>query len=144
MFGFCSLIFWNPLGCNSKGLVVILLAGGGVCLIARSCPTLCNPMDCGLSGSSVHPGKNTQVGFHAFLQGIFSTQGSNPGLPHCKQILYCLSHQEALYQVDDASFSRHQSPRGLLSSQITGLTRRGFDSLDLSGVTNSHVLYISW
>ena len=39
------------------------------------------------------PGKNTRVGSHSLLQGIFSTQGSNPGLPHCKQILYHLSHQ---------------------------------------------------
>ena len=30
---------------------------------------------------------------HALLQGIFPTQGSNPGLPHCQQILYCLSNQ---------------------------------------------------
>ena len=38
------------------------------------------------------PGKNTGVSCHAFLQGIFPTQGSNPGLPHCRWILYCLSH----------------------------------------------------
>ena len=37
------------------------------------------------------PGKNTGVGCHALLQGIFLTQGSNPGLPHCRRILYCLS-----------------------------------------------------
>ena len=40
-----------------------------------------------------YPGKNTGVGFHFLLQGIFLTQGSNPGLPHCRQMLYCLSHQ---------------------------------------------------
>ena len=39
------------------------------------------------------PGKNTGVGCHFLLQGIFSTQGSNVGLPHGGQILYCLSHQ---------------------------------------------------
>ena len=47
-------------------------------------------------GSSVHgdsPGKNTGVGCHALLQGIFPTQGSNPGLPYYRQILYRLSHQ---------------------------------------------------
>ena len=37
--------------------------------------------------------KNTGVGCHAFLQCIFPTQGSNPGLPHCRQILYHLSLQ---------------------------------------------------
>ena len=38
------------------------------------------------------PGKNTGVGSHSLLQGIFLTQGLNPGLPHCRQILYCLSN----------------------------------------------------
>ena len=66
------------------------------CLVAWSCPTLCNLMDCILPDSSVHgdsPGKNTGVGCHAFLQGVFPTQVSNPGLPHCRQILYYLSHR---------------------------------------------------
>ena len=39
------------------------------------------------------PDKNTEVGSHSLLQGIFPTQGSNPGLLHCRQILYQLSHQ---------------------------------------------------
>ena len=39
-------------------------------------------------------GKNTRVGCHALLQGTFPTQGSNLCLLHCRQILYCLSHQE--------------------------------------------------
>ena len=39
------------------------------------------------------PGKKTCVGCHAFLQGIFPTQRLNPGVPHCRQILYCLRHQ---------------------------------------------------
>ena len=39
------------------------------------------------------PGKNTGVGCHFLLQGIFLTQGPNSGLLHCTQILYCLSHQ---------------------------------------------------
>ena len=64
--------------------------------LLQSCPTLCDPMDCSLAGSSVHgdfPGKNIGVGLYALLQGIFPTQGWNPGLPHCKWIFYCLSHQ---------------------------------------------------
>ena len=39
------------------------------------------------------PGKNTGVGSLSLLQGIFPTQGSNLGLPHCGQILYRLSHE---------------------------------------------------
>ena len=41
------------------------------CLVTESYPTVCDPMDCGLPGSSVHgdsPGKNTGAGCHAFLQ----------------------------------------------------------------------------
>ena len=67
-------------------------------LLVLSCSvvSLCDPMDCSSLGSSVHgasPDKNTGVGCHALLQGIFPTQGLNPGLPHCRRILYCLSHQ---------------------------------------------------
>ena len=64
-------------------------------LIAQSCLTLCDTMDSSLPGSSVHrdsPGKNTGVGCHAFLQGIFLTQESNQGLLHCRWIPYQLSH----------------------------------------------------
>ena len=55
-------------------------------------------MDCSLPGSSVHgnsPGRNTGVGCHALLQGIFPTQVSNTGLLHCRWILYKLSHQRS-------------------------------------------------
>ena len=58
---------------------------------------LWNTMDYSLPGSPVHgnsPGKNTGVGCHSLLQWIFLTQGLNPGLPYCRQILYCVSHQE--------------------------------------------------
>ena len=67
-----------------------------LCLVAQSCLTLCDPMNCNPPGSSVHadsPGKNTEVGCHDLCQGIFPTQGWNPGLPHLRQILYGLSHQ---------------------------------------------------
>ena len=73
--------------------------GRNACFVAQSCPALCNPMDCNPPGTSVHwdsLGKNTRVGCQAFLQGIFPTQGLKAGLLHCRQILYCLSHQESL------------------------------------------------
>ena len=41
------------------------------------------------------PGQNTGVGSLSLLQGIFPTQGWNPGLPHCRQILYQLSHKKS-------------------------------------------------
>ena len=43
------------------------------------------------------PGKSTGVGCHFLLQGIFPTQGSNPGLPYCRQTLYRLNHQGSHY-----------------------------------------------
>ena len=45
------------------------------------------------------PGKNTGVGSHSLLQGIFPIQGSNPGLLHCRQILYHLSHQRKVLKM---------------------------------------------
>ena len=70
-----------------------------LCLVAQSCPTLCDPLACNLPGSSVHgdsPGKNTEVGCHDLLQGIFPIQGLNQGLLHCREILYHCTTWEAL------------------------------------------------
>ena len=79
---------------STSGTVLIscicLFTCAMLCLVAQACPTLCDPRNCSPPGSSVHgesPGKNTGVGCHAFLQGIFPTQGSNPGLPDCRRIL---------------------------------------------------------
>ena len=58
--------------------------------VTQSCLTLCDPMDCSPWKS---PGQNTGVGSVSLLQGIFPTQGLNPGLPHCRRILYQLSHK---------------------------------------------------
>ena len=57
-----------------------------------------DPADVGslfAGSSSFSPGQNIRIGCHALLQGIFPTQGSNTGLLCCRQILYCLSHQES-------------------------------------------------
>ena len=48
---------------------------------------------CGLYSPWNSPGQNTGVGSLSFLQGIFPTQGSNPGLLHCRWVLYQLSHK---------------------------------------------------
>ena len=49
------------------------------------------------------PGKNTGVGCHSLLQGIFPTQGSNPGLLHYRQVLYHLSHQRKFIKANKKS-----------------------------------------
>ena len=62
--------------------------------VAQSCLTLCNPMGCmSMEHSGLETGQNTGVDSLSLLQGIFPTQGSNPGFPHCRQILYQLSHK---------------------------------------------------
>ena len=74
--------------------------------VTQLCLTLCNPVDCSPPGSSVHgdsPSKNTGVGCHFLLQGIFLTQGTSPGLPHFRQTLYHLSKQGC------CSVNRHQN-----------------------------------
>ena len=61
--------------------------------------TLCDPMGSTPPDSSARedsPGKNTGVGSHSLFQGIFPTHRLNPGLLHCRQILYSLSHQGSL------------------------------------------------
>ena len=66
-----------------------MLSGGG--LITKSCPTLCDPLDCSPPGSSGpwdFPGKNTGGGCHFFLQEISLIQELNLGLLHCRQIFF--------------------------------------------------------
>ena len=107
--------------------------------VTQSFLTLSDPMDCSLSAplsmgfsrqeywSGVplpslmdcidpwnYPCQNTGVGSPSLLQGIFPTQGSNPGLLNCRQILYHLSHQG----------SGVEEPGRL---QSTGLQRVGYD-----------------
>ena len=58
-------------------------------------PTLWDPMDCSLPGSSVHGDLEARIqkGIAIPFSRIFPTQGSNPGLPHCRQILCRLRHK---------------------------------------------------
>ena len=101
----CSIFFFPPLNHSLCNLhvketyvcpIVFPTPGFSLRLVAQSCPTVCDPMDFSLPGSSVHgdsPGKNIGVGCHALLEGIFPIQGSHPGLLHCRGILYHLRHQ---------------------------------------------------
>ena len=70
-----------------------------VCYLVAQCPTLCDLMDCSPPGSSIHghfPGKNTGVGCHFLLQGIFLTQGWNPCLLYWQVGFLPLSHWGSL------------------------------------------------
>ena len=76
------------------------------CMLSQLCLTLCNPMDCTRLLSPWGFSRQEWVGCHALLQGIFPTLGSNPGLPHCRQILYHLSHQGRPEKQMDSSYWR--------------------------------------
>ena len=64
------------------------------------------------------PGKNTEVGCHALLQGTCPTQGLNTGLLHCRQILYSLSHQGNPWILEHVTY-----PFSRTSFQHTNWTR---------------------
>ena len=89
-----------------------------LCLVAQSCPILCNPVDCSPPGSAVHGILQERIlDWVAMLSSRGSSQprGSNLGLPHCRRILYCLSHQESPRILEWVAylFSRGSSqPRG--------------------------------
>ena len=78
--------------------------------VTQSCLTLCDPMNCTrLLCPLDFPGNGTDVGCYFLLQGIFPTQGSNPGLLQCR--LNHLSHQGSPW-LSDASFpERPGKPR---------------------------------
>ena len=64
----------------------------------ESCPVMSDSLwSQGLHSPWNSPGQNTGVGSVSILQGIFPNQGSNPGLLHCRQILYQLSHKGSPY-----------------------------------------------
>ena len=70
--------------------------GGEVLQLGREVTVVSDVLrPCGLCSPWNSPGQNTGVGRRSLLQGIFPTQGSNPGLPYCRWILYQLSHKES-------------------------------------------------
>ena len=66
------------------------------------------------------PGKSIGVGRHFLLQGIFPSQGSNPGHLHSRQTLYCLSHQESPFT------------NNVLAVQLLGSVQLFWDPMDCS------------
>ena len=81
----------HPKTCGLKSSNRLSLTESERCSVVSNC--LCLH---GLYSPWNYPGQNTGVGSLSLLQGIFPTQGANPGLPHCRRILYQLSHQGSL------------------------------------------------
>ena len=120
--------------------------------VSQLCLTLCDPMDCSPPASSIHgifPDKNTGVGWHFLIQGIFLTQGSNQCLSHCRQALYHLSYQGIPTGKSIALTTQTFVAKGLYSPWSPG-QNTGVCSLSLlQGIfptqgSNSGLLYCRW
>ena len=95
------------------------ILGGGGGLVAKLCPTLATPWTatCQAPLSIGFPSKSTGVGCHFLLQGIFLTQELNPGLLHCRQILYQLSSTRTFRKIQKrirSTFTSNTLPNFLL------------------------------
>ena len=109
MYGDQPTNLWHTL---SSSLIIKQYIHVRVCEVAQWCLTLCYPKGHSLRGSSVHgysQGKNTGVGCHALLQGIFSTQGLNLHL-------LCLLH----WQVGSLPLAPLGSPQTLIDHHNKG------------------------
>ena len=113
-------------------------------LVAKLCPTLCNPVNCSPPGSSVHGILQVRIlecVTIPFSRGTFPTQGSNLGLLNCKQILYHLSHQGSL-TLDRGQHLIHQSVNRYFMESLcllSSLTQR----MDTLRVFNSSTKFCS-
>ena len=88
------ILHWRSKQCHQYLGVIVNLSPSWVSewvKVAQLCPTLCDPH--GLYSPWHSPGQKTGVDSLFLLQEIFPTQELNPGLPHCRWILYQLSHQ---------------------------------------------------
>ena len=87
--------------------------------VTHMCPTVCNPMDCSPPGYSVHGIFQARIlegiAISFSREGIFPTQGSNPGLLRCRQTLYPLSHQGS---PSTKSGSKKEMGRGFLDGLL--------------------------
>ena len=75
------------------------------------------------------PGKGTGVGCYFLLQGIFPTQGLNPGLPHCRRTLYRLSHSGSQELLEEAVFE---------SQKMGSSCHWGWGGVGRGGARSSH------
>ena len=98
-FGYSDLIQYEYLGNTMRGL------DGIQAKESESCSVVSNSLQAhGLYSPGNSPGQTTGVGSPSLLQGIFPTQGLNPGLPHYRRILYQLSYQGSPRMLEQVAF----------------------------------------
>ena len=95
-FAFLFLVLIFSLYFNFCRFTYNVSCCGLLWLVGESCSVVSNSLQPHRLYSPWNsPGQNTGVGSRSLLHEIFPTQGSNPGLLHCRRILYQLSHQES-------------------------------------------------
>ena len=104
-------------------------------IVTQSCPTLCHPMDYTVHG--ILQARVLEWGSLPLLQGIFPTQGWNPGLPHCRQILNQLSHRGSplscrLEPNSTLGSMFHPHPSTVASVYLFGVFSTQLASVDMS------------
>ena len=112
--------------------------------VTQSCPTVCDPMDW-LYSPWNSPGQNTGVGSLSLLQEIFPTQGSNPGLLHCRWILYQLSHKGSPRILEWVAYpfsSRFSRPRN--QTGVSCIAGRFFTYWAIRKASSAHIWTIYW
>ena len=111
--------------------------------VVQSCLTLCDPMDYSPPGSSVHgifQARILEWVAISFFRGIFPTQGLNLGLPHCRQILYSLSHQGSDRHTVNYWLTQDSSPGSLIpEGEVKVKSERV-----MSDSLQPHALYSPW
>ena len=113
----------------------ILILQSGSCLVVSN-----SLWPHGLYSLWNSPGQNTGVGSLSLLQGIFPTQGSNPGLPHCRWILYQLSHKGSPRILEWVAYpfsSRSSQPRNWTGVSCTA--GRFFTNWAIRETQNVHI-----
>ena len=99
----------------------------------------------GLYSAWISPGQNTGVGSLSLLLGLFPTQGSNPGLPHCWRILYQLSHKGSPRMLEWVAFPfscRSSWPRN--QTGVSCIAGRFFTSWATSELPNNENISYNW
>ena len=111
VFSISKPIFFPPY------YVALIITYVCVCSFTHSCLTLCDPTRLLCPWDFL--GKNTGAGCLSLLQGILLTQGSNLGLPYCRQILYHLSHQGNLSKLGLVGQPTHYTAVKILFSMLS-------------------------
>ena len=120
--------------------------------VTQSCPTLCHPMDCSYQAplSMEFSRQEYWSGLSFPSPGIFPTQGSNLGLPHCRQTLYRLSHQGSPGVKSLNYFGFPVRRRGLEWTEVQSLVlpqypwRVSLRTLQTPKSTAAQVPYVKW